>query len=51
MEEKLQKLHDVGGVELMKASAGSGKTFSLAREYIRLLLKNRKEDHTDTSLP
>ncbi|MBR0109392.1 MAG: UvrD-helicase domain-containing protein [Bacteroidales bacterium] len=45
MEEKLQKLHDVGGVELMKASAGSGKTFSLAREYIRLLLKNRKEDH------
>ena len=29
----------------MKASAGSGKTFSLAREYIRLLLKNRKEDH------
>ncbi len=29
----------------MKASAGSGKTFSLAREYIRLLLRNRKEDH------
>ena len=45
MEEKLKKLHDVGGVELMKASAGSGKTFSLAREYIRLLLRNRKEDH------
>ena len=29
----------------MKASAGSGKTFSLAREYIRLLLRNRKDDH------
>ena len=38
-------LHDVGGVELMKASAGSGKTYSLAREFIRLLLRNRKEDH------
>ena len=38
-------LHDAGGVELMKASAGSGKTFSLAREFIRLLLRNRKEDH------
>lgn len=41
----MKKLHDVGGVELMKASAGSGKTFSLAREFIRLLLRNRKEDH------
>ena len=34
-----------GGVEVMKASAGSGKTYSLAREYIRLLLKNRGDDH------
>lgn len=45
MEEELKKLHNVGGVELMKASAGSGKTFSLAREYIRLLLRDRKEEH------
>ncbi|MBR6458319.1 MAG: UvrD-helicase domain-containing protein [Bacteroidales bacterium] len=30
-------------VEVMKASAGSGKTYSLAREYIRLLLDNRKK--------
>ncbi|MCR5276288.1 MAG: UvrD-helicase domain-containing protein [Bacteroidales bacterium] len=27
-----------GGVKILKASAGSGKTYSLAREYIRLLL-------------
>ena len=45
MEEKLKKLRKEGGVELMKASAGSGKTFSLAREYIRLLLLDRQEEH------
>lgn len=32
---------NTGGVELMKASAGSGKTYSLAREYIRLLFEDR----------
>ena len=45
MEEQLKRLREGGGVELMKASAGSGKTFSLAREYIRLLMLERKEDH------
>ena len=45
MEEKLAGLRRQGGVELMKASAGSGKTYSLAREYIRLLLLDRHEDH------
>jgi len=35
-------IHKDGGVEIMKASAGSGKTFSLAREYIRLLLDSRE---------
>lgn len=29
----------------MKASAGSGKTFSLAREYLRLLLLGRDKEH------
>jgi len=28
-------------IKVLKASAGSGKTYTLAREYIRLLLKNR----------
>ena len=28
-------------IQIMKASAGSGKTFSLARKYISLLLKNK----------
>lgn len=28
-------------IEIMKASAGSGKTYNLARKYISLLLKNR----------
>ena len=32
------------GVELMKASAGSGKTYALAREYIRLLLTPEEVD-------
>lgn len=32
-----------GGVEVMKASAGSGKTFSLTREYLRLLLVDRDQ--------
>ena len=41
IEEILHALHTEGGVEVMKASAGSGKTFSLAREYIRLLLSMR----------
>ena len=44
MEENVMKVRKEGGVELMKASAGSGKTFSLAREYIRLLLNDSKED-------
>ncbi|MBO4610508.1 MAG: UvrD-helicase domain-containing protein [Bacteroidales bacterium] len=45
MKDRLNQVRIGGGVEVMKASAGSGKTFSLAREYIRLLLKNRHEDH------
>ena len=37
-----------GGVEVMKASAGSGKTYSLAREYIRVILtKERGAVRTD----
>ena len=31
-------------IKILKASAGSGKTFNLARTYIRLLLQN--EDPT-----
>ena len=42
MKEKLRKLRDEGGVEIMKASAGSGKTFALSREYIRLLLSREQ---------
>lgn len=38
---RMDKNLEFGGVELMKASAGSGKTYSLAREYIRLLFKDR----------
>lgn len=39
MEEQIiEHIHERGGVEVLKASAGSGKTYSLAREYIRLLL-------------
>ena len=45
MDTILDPIRNSGGVEVMKASAGSGKTFSLAREYIRILLKNRNEDH------
>lgn len=45
LDKILKPVRERGGVEVMKASAGSGKTFSLAREYIRLLLKNREEDH------
>lgn len=31
-------------LQVYKASAGSGKTFTLAREYIRMLLSSRAED-------
>lgn len=39
----LDRIREEGGVEIMKASAGSGKTFSLAREYIRVLLHDNKD--------
>ena len=42
-DDKLEVLRKDGGVELMKASAGSGKTYSLAREYIRLLMMPLRE--------
>lgn len=35
-------------LSIYKASAGSGKTFALTREYIRMLLKDK---HTDVRLP
>lgn len=38
----IDKVRREGGVEIMKASAGSGKTFALAREYIRLLLSSEE---------
>ncbi|MBP9997670.1 MAG: UvrD-helicase domain-containing protein [Bacteroidales bacterium] len=38
IQKQIDSIQKNGGVEVMKASAGSGKTFSLAREYIRLLL-------------
>ncbi len=41
LETALNDIRRNGGVELMKASAGSGKTYSLAREYIRLLFEDR----------
>lgn len=44
-EQEISDIRQKGGVELMKASAGSGKTFSLAREYLRLLLLGRDEEH------
>ncbi len=34
-------------INIYKASAGSGKTFTLAREYIKLLL-GRKDESADT---
>ncbi|MBO4465232.1 MAG: UvrD-helicase domain-containing protein [Bacteroidales bacterium] len=40
----LNPVRENGGVEVMKASAGSGKTYALAREYIRLLLQDRDKD-------
>lgn len=40
LNQQLGNVRDNGGVEIMKASAGSGKTFALAREYIRLLLSS-----------
>ncbi len=40
----LDEIRKKGGVEIMKASAGSGKTFSLAREYIRVLLSDNKQN-------
>ena len=42
-EEAIRKVQQKGGVEVMMASAGSGKTFSLAREYIRLLMTPDKD--------
>ena len=42
-EEAIKKVQQNGGVEVMMASAGSGKTFSLAREYIRLLMTPDKD--------
>ncbi len=39
------EIHNKGGIEIMKASAGSGKTFSLTREYIRLLLSHRDDQY------
>lgn len=46
IEKKLEGIRQNGGAEVMKASAGSGKTYSLSREYIRVLLKgNREERH------
>lgn len=42
-EEAIRKVQQNGGVEVMMASAGSGKTFSLAREYIRLLMTPDKD--------
>ena len=32
-------------IEIIKASAGSGKTFTLARKYIMLLLQNEEHDN------
>ena len=40
-DKKLIPLRRQGGTEIMKASAGSGKTFALVREYIRLALGGR----------
>ena len=31
-------------IRILKASAGSGKTWNLAREYIRLLLEKKEAD-------
>ncbi len=31
-------------IKILKASAGSGKTYNLAREYIRLILQSEKPD-------
>ena len=31
-------------LKILKASAGSGKTYNLAREYIRLLVASEKPD-------
>ena len=47
MEEKIRELHEWGGAEIVKASAGSGKTFTLAREYIRLLLQKKNVNSKD----
>lgn len=44
LKEKIGTIHNGGGVEVMKASAGSGKTYSLAREYIRLLMMPQETD-------
>lgn len=42
--ERLDSLRVSGGIELMKASAGSGKTYSLSREYICTLLKGGQNE-------
>lgn len=41
----MSETNNNGGIEIMKASAGSGKTYSLTREYIRLLLSHRDEQY------
>ncbi|MCQ2115335.1 MAG: UvrD-helicase domain-containing protein [Bacteroidales bacterium] len=42
-KKALEGIRKNGGIEVMKASAGSGKTFSLAREYIRVLLSDNRK--------
>ena len=41
----MDDIRTYGGVEILKASAGSGKTYTLALEYIRLLLLERGREH------
>ena len=38
-------------IQILKASAGSGKTYNLAREYIRLLLVKQTPRPIGTSSP
>jgi len=40
----IEEIRNRGGVEILKASAGSGKTYNLAKEYIRLLLSDGSAD-------
>ena len=39
-QDDLWKINDRRMIEILKASAGSGKTFTLARKYIMLLLQS-----------